>query len=60
MLTDIRPLQVSANYRRLWVGNTVAQLGQQMTAVTIAIQVYAITGSTFAVGLVGICSRWSR
>ena len=53
MLTDIRPLQVSANYRRLWVGNTVAQLGQQMTAVTIAIQVYAITGSTFAVGLVG-------
>lgn len=54
MLTDIRPLQQSANYRRLWTGNTVAQLGQQMTAVTIAIQVYAITGSTFAVGLVGL------
>jgi hypothetical protein len=54
VLTDIRPLQASADYRRLWVGNTVAQLGQQMTAVTIAIQVYAITSSTFAVGLVGL------
>jgi MFS family permease len=53
VLTDIRPLQASPAYRRLWVGNTVAQLGQQMTAVTIAIQVYALSHSTFAVGLVG-------
>ncbi|MEO9220910.1 MAG: MFS transporter, partial [Mycobacteriaceae bacterium] len=56
MATDIRPLRVSAPFRRLWVGNSVAQLGQQMTAVTIAIQVYAITGSSFAVGLVGACA----
>ena len=28
VLTDIRPLQVSPPYRRLFVGNTVAQLGQ--------------------------------
>lgn len=54
LLTDIRPLQSSADYRRLWVGNTVSQLGQQMTAVTIAIQVWALTHSTFAVGLVGL------
>ena len=54
LLTDIRPLQASRDYRRLWVGNTVSQLGQQMTAVTIAIQVYALTGSTFSVGLVGL------
>lgn len=54
VLTDTRPLQVSADFRRLWFGNTVAQLGQQMAAVTIAIQVYAISGSTFAVGLVGL------
>jgi MFS family permease len=53
VLTDVRPLRVSADYRRLWAGNTIAQLGQQMTAVTIAIQVYALTHSTFAVGLVG-------
>ncbi len=54
VLTDIRPLQASADYRRLWFGNTVSQLGQQMTAVAIAIQVYALTGSTFSVGLVGL------
>lgn len=56
LLTDIRPLQASADFRRLWLGSTVSQLGQQMTAVTIAIQVYAISGSTFAVGLVGLFS----
>jgi MFS family permease len=54
LLTDVRPLRASADYRRLWVGTTVSQLGQQMTAVTIAIQVYALTHSTFAVGLVGL------
>lgn len=54
LLTDVRPLQVSADYRRLWFGSTVSQLGQQMTQVTIAIQVYALTRSTFSVGLVGL------
>jgi MFS family permease len=54
VLTDIRPLQASADFRRLWAGNTAAQVGQQMTAVAIAIQVYDITGSTFSVGLVGL------
>ncbi|MGN6129791.1 MAG: MFS transporter [Nocardioidaceae bacterium] len=54
VLTDIRPLQVSAPYRRLFFGNTVAQLGQQMTNVAVAIQVYALTHSSFYVGLVGV------
>src|SRR6478752_10363484 len=54
VVTDVRPLQVSAPYRRLFFGNTVAQLGQQMTNVAVAIQVYALTYSSFYVGLVGI------
>jgi MFS family permease len=54
ILTDVRPLKTSLDYRRLWIGSTVSQLGQQMAQVTIAIQVYAITQSTFAVGLVGL------
>ncbi len=54
MLTDVRPLQVSAAYRRLFLGNAVSQLGQQMTNVAVAIQVYALTGSSFYVGLVGL------
>ncbi|MPZ97197.1 MAG: MFS transporter [Propionibacteriales bacterium] len=56
LLTDIRPLQVSPDYRRLWFGTTVAQLGQQMATVAIAIQVYDITRSSFSVGLVGLFS----
>ena len=54
VVTDVRPLQVSAPYRRLFFGNTVAQLGQQMTNVAVAVQVYALTHSSFYVGLVGI------
>lgn len=54
VVTDIRPLQVSPPYRRLFFGNTVAQLGQQMTNVAVAIQVYDLTHSSFYVGLVGV------
>lgn len=54
VLTDIRPLQASPAYRRLFLGSAVSQLGQQMTNVAIAIQVYALTGSSFYVGLVGV------
>jgi hypothetical protein len=54
LLTDLRPLRESVDFRRLWIGSTVSQLGQQMTAVTISIQVYALSGSTFSVGLVGL------
>ncbi|HSV41457.1 MAG TPA: MFS transporter [Nocardioidaceae bacterium] len=54
LLTDIRPLQVSAPYRRLWFGSSISQLGQQMSAVAVAIQVYALTESSFYVGLVGV------
>ena len=56
LLTDIRPLQASPAYRRLFLGNAVSQLGQQMTNVAVAIQVYALTGSSFYVGLVGLFS----
>lgn len=56
MLTDLRPLKESPDFRRLWIGQTVSQLGQQMTAITIAYQVYILTQSSFAVGLVGLYS----
>jgi MFS family permease len=55
MVTDVRPLRHSVDYRRLWFGLTVSQLGQQMTQVAVAYQVYTITGSSVAVGVVGIC-----
>lgn len=53
LLTDVTPLRASGDYRRLWFGLTISQLGQQMTAVAVSIQVFGLTGSSFAVGLVG-------
>lgn len=53
LLADITPLRVSAEYRRLWSALAISNLGTQMTSVAVGIQVYAITGSSLAVGLVG-------
>ncbi|XCM84169.1 MFS transporter [Kitasatospora sp. HUAS MG31] len=55
-LADIGPLRDLPDYRRLWFGQTVSAIGQQMTAVAVAVQVYAMTGSAFATGLVGLFS----
>jgi len=54
LLTDVRPLRVSAAYRRLWIGQAVSGFGQQMTVVAIAWEVWQLTHSSFAVGLVGL------
>jgi MFS family permease len=56
LLADISPLREHPDFRRLWFGNTVSYIGQQMTAMAVSLQVYAITGSSFYVGLVGLCS----
>jgi ENTS family enterobactin (siderophore) exporter len=54
LLADVTPLRVSPDYRRLWAGLALANLGQQLAITAIGLQVYAITGSTFSVGLVGL------
>ncbi|MFN8169701.1 MAG: MFS transporter [Candidatus Nanopelagicales bacterium] len=54
LLADITPLRVSVDYRRLWFALSISNVGQQMTAVAVGIQVYSITQSSFAVGLVGL------
>ncbi|MCW2897923.1 MAG: transporter [Streptosporangiaceae bacterium] len=55
-LADITPLRTSPAYRRLWFGHTVSSIGQQMTAIAVSVQVYDLTRSTFATGLVGLFS----
>ncbi|AWK12733.1 MFS transporter [Streptomyces spongiicola] len=49
-------MRASADFRRLWFGNTVSWIGQGMTTLAISLQVYDITRSTFSVGLVGLFS----
>ncbi|HWK91305.1 MAG TPA: MFS transporter [Luteimicrobium sp.] len=54
LLADLTPLRISPAYRRLWLGLGVSNLGSQLTVVAVGLQVYAITGSTFAVGVLGM------
>lgn len=53
VFTDITPLRVSRDYRLLFTGQMVTWLGRQLTVVAVPIQVYDLTGSSFAVGLTG-------
>ncbi|MEO8106088.1 MAG: MFS transporter [Actinomycetes bacterium] len=56
LMIDLRPLRVSPPFRRMWGGSAVAQIGQSMAAVAVGIQVYDITGSSFAVGMIGLAA----
>jgi len=49
---DIEPLR-HPDFRRLWLGNSVAFVGFQLTAVAVPVQVYRVTGSSFWVGMLG-------
>ena len=55
LLADLSPLQDYPAYRRLWVGLTLGNVGQIVAITAIGLQVYAITSSSFAVGLAGFC-----
>ena len=54
LLLDITPLRVNAAYRRLYAGLTLSGVGAQLATIAIGLQVYDLTGSTAAVGLVGL------
>jgi MFS family permease len=53
-LVDIGPLRRFPQYRRLWFGYALRQFGAQLTTVTVIFQIYTITHSTLAVGLVSV------
>lgn len=52
LAVDTRPLAIPA-YRRLWIGQGVSFIGFQLTSVAVSAQIYAITGSSFWVGMLG-------
>ncbi len=51
-LVDIEPLRRFPQYRRLWFGYALRQFGAQLTTVTVVFQIYTITHSNLAVGLI--------
>ncbi len=50
---DLRPLS-SRPYRRLLIGQGTAFIGSMLTQVAVPVQVYRLTHSSFAVGMVGL------
>ena len=56
LLLDLTPLRVNPAYRRLYTGFTLSNVGSQMAVVAIGLQVYELTRSTAAVGVVGLCA----
>ncbi|CAN5881919.1 MFS transporter [soil metagenome] len=52
LLLDLTPFRHSRAFGRLWFGTALGSIGQEMTVVTVALQVYALTSSTFAVSLI--------
>ena len=53
-LVDISPLKESPAYRAMWFGQLISLLGSNMRLVAVAWQVFELTGSTIAVGMVGL------
>jgi MFS family permease len=56
LLADLTPLRVSRDYRLLFAGNSVSYLGRQLTVVAVPFQVFTITDSSLAVGMVGLAT----
>src|SRR4051794_36913388 len=51
---DTTPLRRSRDFRLLWGGELLSQIGSQFTLVALYVQVYRLTNSTLAVGLIGL------
>ena len=54
LLVDPTPLRVSPDFRRLWIGQAVSSLGLMITVAALPYQVFHQTGSSLAVGLLGL------
>ena len=56
LLADTTPLRVSPEFRRLWWGLGLSNLGSQLTVVAVGLEVYDLSGSTLSVGILGVCA----
>jgi MFS family permease len=54
LLADLSPLRSSPAFRRLWIGSTASAVGSALTTFAVTLQVYDITRSPAAVGLIGL------
>src|SRR5882762_4379960 len=54
VVPDLRPLRRHRDYRLLELGQSVSFLGSMVTYVAVPYQVYRLTRSSLAVGLIGV------
>jgi MFS family permease len=50
----VTPLRTSRDFRLLWIGELVSTTGRQITVVALPYQVFLLTRSPLAVGLIGL------
>lgn len=56
LFADITPIRQSPPFRRLWLSGLLSNVGNQMTAFAVMLQVYLISHSSVAVGAVGLAA----
>jgi len=56
LLVDITPLPESRDFRLLWLSQLATAGGRQIVVVAVPYQVYLLTHSSLAVGVLGACS----
>ena len=54
LAVDITPLRESRHYRLLWFGQLISVTGRQITVVAVPFQVFLLTRSPLAVGMIGL------
>jgi len=54
LLPDTAPLRRSRSFRLLWIGQLISLSGSQLRLVALPYQIFLLTGSSFAVGLIGV------
>jgi MFS family permease len=54
LAVDTTPLRISRDFRLMWAGELVSQFGSQIALVALFVQVYDLTGSSAAVGVIGL------
>src|SRR6266540_1916892 len=54
LAVDITPLRRYRDFRLLWLGELVSTNGRQITVVALPYQVFVLTRSSLAVGLIGL------
>lgn len=54
LVVDTTPLRESRDFRLIWISQLVAMVGRQMIVVGVPLQVYLLTRSSLAVGVLGL------